>query len=104
MTDAIKRLGLDGNMFVSTRAAALAMCKEILNLDISYTDAPKDAKMTPWQSDWFVSFWPLAALAYPPRRKEALEEHQPRQSGEHQEEDSYDYISAYMDDPHGHHD
>jgi hypothetical protein len=34
MIDAIKRLGLDGNMFVSTRAAALAMCKEILNLDM----------------------------------------------------------------------
>ncbi|EJD41495.1 hypothetical protein AURDEDRAFT_115423 [Auricularia subglabra TFB-10046 SS5] len=53
---------------------------EILNLDISYTDAPKDAKMTPWPGDWFVSFWPLAALAYPEGRKEALEEHQPRQS------------------------
>lgn len=51
---------------------------EILNLDISYTDAPKDAKMTPWPGDWFVSFWPLAALAYPQGRKEALEEHEPR--------------------------
>jgi len=34
MITAIKHLGLEGNMFVSTRAAALGACKEILNLDM----------------------------------------------------------------------
>ena len=33
MITTIKKLGLDGNMFVSTRAAALGACKEILSLD-----------------------------------------------------------------------
>jgi hypothetical protein len=34
MITSIKQLGFDGNMFVSTRAAALGACKEILQLEL----------------------------------------------------------------------
>lgn len=34
MIDAIKQLGVDGNMFVSTRLQALRTCEEILRLDL----------------------------------------------------------------------
>ncbi|KAI0322161.1 hypothetical protein OF83DRAFT_1049912 [Amylostereum chailletii] len=34
MIDSLKRLGLDGNMFVSTRTAALQACEDILRLQL----------------------------------------------------------------------
>ena len=34
MIDALKGLGFDGNMFVSTRAQALQTCNQILGLDL----------------------------------------------------------------------
>lgn len=34
MIDAIKELGIAGNMFVNTRAQALATCEEVLNLKL----------------------------------------------------------------------
>lgn len=34
MIDALKHLGFDGNMFVSTRTQALQACEEILRLDL----------------------------------------------------------------------
>lgn len=34
MIDALKGLGIDGNMFVSTRGQALKTCEEILNLKL----------------------------------------------------------------------
>lgn len=34
MIDAIKQLGVEGNMFVSTRLQALRTCEEILRLDL----------------------------------------------------------------------
>ena len=35
MVDAIKALGFEGNMFVSTRTQALKTCEEILKLELS---------------------------------------------------------------------
>jgi len=53
---------------------------EILKLDISYTDAPKETKMSPEPADWFILFWPLAQLAYPEGRRQTIQDNEARLS------------------------
>ncbi|EAU89478.2 hypothetical protein CC1G_07704 [Coprinopsis cinerea okayama7 len=43
---------------------------EMLGLDISYTKAPSWIKLVPQERELFLSFWALAALAFPDMKKE----------------------------------
>ncbi|KAH7105754.1 hypothetical protein BKA62DRAFT_687863 [Auriculariales sp. MPI-PUGE-AT-0066] len=45
---------------------------EVTYLDVSYTDAPKETKMSPEPANWFIKIWPLARLAYPRGRAQAI--------------------------------